>query len=117
MAGKSAVPVSGKVYGAPELRNLVDSSLDFWLTTGRFNEAFEARLAKFLGQRFALTVNSGSSANLVAMSALTSPLLGKQRLLPGDEVITCATGFPTTLNPAIQNNLIAGLRGCGYSHL
>jgi CDP-6-deoxy-D-xylo-4-hexulose-3-dehydrase len=104
--GKSTVPVSGKVYGAPELRNLVDSSLDFWLTTGRFNDAFEARLAKFLGQRFALTVNSGSSANLVAMSALTSPLLGKQRLLPGDEVITCATGFPTTLNPAIHNNLM-----------
>ena len=106
VAGKSAVPVSGKVYGAPELRSLVDSSLDFWLTTGRFNDAFEARLANFLGMRFALTVNSGSSANLVAMSALTSPLLGKQRLMPGDEVITCATGFPTTLNPAIQNNLM-----------
>ncbi len=105
VAGKSAVPVSGKVYGAPELRNLVDSSLDFWLTTGRFNDAFEARLSKYLGLRFALTVNSGSSANLVAMSALTSPLLGKQKLMPGDEVITCATGFPTTLNPAIQNGL------------
>ena len=106
VAGKSAVPVSGKVYGAPELRSLVDSSLDFWLTTGRFNDAFEARLAKYLGLRFALTVNSGSSANLVAMSALTSPLLGKQRLMPGDEVITCATGFPTTLNPAIQNGMM-----------
>ena len=106
VADKPVVPVSGKVYGAPELRSLVDSSLDFWLTTGRFNDAFEARLAAYLGLRFALTVNSGSSANLVAMSALTSPLLGKQRLMPGDEVITCATGFPTTLNPAIQNGMM-----------
>jgi CDP-6-deoxy-D-xylo-4-hexulose-3-dehydrase len=103
--GKSAVPVSGKVYGAAEMRSLVDSALDFWLTTGRFNEAFEARLSEFLGLRFALTVNSGSSANLVALSALTSNFLGKQRMLPGDEVITCATGFPTTVNPTIQNNL------------
>ena len=106
VAGKSTVPVSGKVYGAPEMRSLVDSALDFWLTTGRFNDAFEARLANFLGMRFALTCNSGSSANLVAMSALTSPMLGKQRLMPGDEVITCATGFPTTINPSIQNNLM-----------
>ncbi len=106
VAGKSAVPVSGKVYGAAEMRSLVDSSLDFWLTTGRFNDAFEARLAAFLGRRFALTCNSGSSANLIAMTALTSPMLGKKRLRPGDEVITCATGFPTTLNPAIQNNLV-----------
>ena len=103
--GKSQVPVSGKVYGAEELRNLVDCSLDFWLTTGRFNEAFEARLADYLGLRFALTCNSGSSANLLAVSALTSPFLGKRRMLPGDEVITCATGFPTTVNPIIQNNL------------
>ncbi len=106
VAGQSVVPVAGKVYGAPEMRSLVDSALDFWLTTGRFNDAFEARLANFLGMRFTLTVNSGSSANLVALSALTSPLLGKRRLLPGDEVITCATGFPTTVNPTIQNNLI-----------
>lgn len=104
--GQSTVPVAGKVYGASEMCSLVDSALDFWLTTGRFNDAFEARLAKFLGMRFALTVNSGSSANLVALSALTSPLLGKQRLMPGDEVITCATGFPTTVNPSIQNNLM-----------
>jgi CDP-4-dehydro-6-deoxyglucose reductase, E1 len=104
--GQSHLPVSGKVYGAAELRNLVDASLDFWLTTGRYNAAFEARLAQFLGRRFLLTCNSGSSANLMAVSALTSPLLGKKRLKPGDEVITCATGFPTTVNPAIQHRLV-----------
>jgi len=104
--GRSTVPVSGKVYGAEEMRSLVDASLDFWLTTGRFNEAFEQRLAKFLGLRFALTCNSGSSANLVAMTALNSPMLGQERLKPGDEVISCATGFPTTVNPTIQNGLV-----------
>jgi len=104
--GTSTVPVSGKVYGAPEMRSLVDAALDFWLTTGRFNDAFEARLAQFLGLRFALTCNSGSSANLVAMTALNSPMLGRERIQPGDEVITCATGFPTTVNPVIQNRLV-----------
>lgn len=104
--GSSPVLVSGKVYGAPEMRSLVDSALDFWLTTGRFNEAFEAKLAAFLGRRFALTVNSGSSANLVALSALTSTMVGKKHLKPGDEVITCATGFPTTVNPSIQHGLV-----------
>lgn len=103
--GVSSVPVSGKVYGASEMRSLVDSSLDFWLTTGRFNTAFEERLRNFLGVRFALTCNSGSSANLLAMSALTSPMLDNP-LEPGDEVITCATGFPTTVNPSFQNNLV-----------
>lgn len=103
--GISSVPVSGKVYGAPEMRSLVDASLDFWLTTGRFNTAFEERLRNFLGIRFALTCNSGSSANLLAMSALTSPMLDNP-LQPGDEVITCATGFPTTVNPSFQNNLV-----------
>lgn len=103
--GESVVPVSGKVYGAPEMRNLVDASLDFWLTTGRFNKAFEERLQAFLKIRFALTCNSGSSANLLAMSALTSPMMANP-LRPGDEVITCATGFPTTVNPAFQNNLV-----------
>lgn len=103
--GTSSVPVSGKVYGAPEVRSLVDASLDFWLTTGRFNTAFEKRLRNFLGVRFALTCNSGSSANLLAMSALTSPMLDNP-LQPGDEVITCATGFPTTVNPSLQNNLV-----------
>jgi CDP-6-deoxy-D-xylo-4-hexulose-3-dehydrase len=105
-AGSGAVPVSGKVYGAPELRALVDSALDFWLTTGRFNDAFETALARIVGARWALTCNSGSSANLLAVSALTSPLFGDAALRPGDEVITCAAGFPTTVNPILQNNLV-----------
>jgi CDP-6-deoxy-D-xylo-4-hexulose-3-dehydrase len=105
-AGSSPVPVSGKVYGAEEMQSAVDAALDFWLTTGRFNDAFEARLAAVMRRKYALTVNSGSSANLVAVSALTSPLLGEKALRPGDEVITCATGFPTTINPILQNNLV-----------
>lgn len=104
--GVSPVRVSGKVYGAEEMRSLVDASLDFWLTTGRFNDAFEARLASFIGRRFALTCNSGSSANLIALSALTTKHLGARQLKPGDEVLTCATGFPTTVNPVIQNRLV-----------
>lgn len=99
--GRSPVPVSGRVYGAREIQTLVDSALDFWLTAGRFNDAFEKGLAERVGARRVLTVNSGSSANLVAFSALTSPKLRSRRLVPGDEVITCATGFPTTVNPAI----------------
>jgi CDP-6-deoxy-D-xylo-4-hexulose-3-dehydrase len=102
----SAVPPSGKVLGAPEMRNLVDSCLDFWLTTGRFNARFEEVLAKATGTRRTLTTNSGSSANLLAITALTSPMLGARALQPGDEVITCATGFPTTVNPIIQNGLV-----------
>jgi len=102
----SPVPVSGKVYGAPEMVNLVDSALDFWLTTGRFNDAFEAKLAAALQTRYVLTVNSGSSANLLAVTALTSHMLGADALQPGDEVITCATGFPTTVNPVLQNGLV-----------
>ncbi|PWC98079.1 lipopolysaccharide biosynthesis protein RfbH [Azospirillum sp. TSO5] len=104
--GSSPVPVSGKVYGAHEMQLLVDSSLDFWLTTGRFNDQFEERLSRFLGVRHTLTCNSGSSANLLAVTALTSPLLRDRALKPGDEVITCATGFPTTVNPLIQNGLV-----------
>lgn len=104
--GESSVAVSGKVYGAPELVNLVDSSLEFWLTTGKFNDEFEVKLAKAVRSRYALTVNSGSSANLLAVSALTSPSLGAAALKPGDEVITCATGFPTTVNPVLQNVLV-----------
>jgi len=104
--GSSPVPVSGKVVGAPELQSLIDSSLDLWLTTGRFNDQFEKRLADYMGVRFALTVNSGSSANLTATTALCSPMLGSKALKPGDEVITCATGFPTTVNPSIQNGLV-----------
>jgi len=105
-AGRSPVPVSGKVYGEPELRLLVESALDFWLTTGRFNDAFEAALARAVGARWALTCNSGSSANLLAVSALTSPLFGDAALRAGDEVITCATGFPTTVNPILQSGLV-----------
>lgn len=103
--GVSPVPVAGRVYDARDMRALVDSALDFWLTTGRFNAAFEERLAAYLGARRALTVNSGSSANLVAFSALTSPLMKSRRLLPGDEVVTCATGFPTTVNPVLLWNM------------
>ncbi|HIK58606.1 MAG: lipopolysaccharide biosynthesis protein RfbH [Nitrospira sp.] len=104
--GVTAVPVSGKVYGAKEMRTLVDSALDFWLTTGRFNDAFEKKLAAFLGVRHVLTTNSGSSANLLAVSALTSPLLGEKALKPGDEVLTVAAAFPTTVNPLFQNGLV-----------
>jgi CDP-4-dehydro-6-deoxyglucose reductase, E1 len=104
--GESPVPVSGRVFGAEELRFLVDSSLDFWLTTGRFAEQFEREFARFMGVRDARLVNSGSSANLVAVSALTSPSLGSRRLKPGDEVITVAAGFPTTVNPILQNRLV-----------
>ncbi len=104
--GKSPVPVSGKVFDAAELRSLVDSSLDFWLTTGRFAEQFEREFAAFSGVREAVLVNSGSSANLLAVSCLTSPKLGDRRLRPGDEVITTAAGFPTTLNPIVQNSLV-----------
>jgi len=104
--GISAVPPSGKVIGRAELEYLVEASLDGWLTTGRFNEAFEKRLAQFLGVSHVLTTNSGSSANLLALSALTSPLLGERAIRPGDEVITVAAGFPTTVNPILQNGAV-----------
>lgn len=100
--GVSTVPPSGKVIGAAELKNMVDASLDGWLTTGRFNDEFERRLASYLGVKHVLTVNSGSSANLVAFSALTSPKLGERAIKPGDEVIGVAAGFPTTVNPILQ---------------
>ncbi|KQN16778.1 lipopolysaccharide biosynthesis protein RfbH [Sphingomonas sp. Leaf30] len=103
--GESPVPVSGKVYGEADMRSLVDSALDFWLTTGRFNETFEAKLAARLGVKHALTTNSGSSANLLALSTLTSHYLRSDALKPGDEVITVATGFPTTVNPSLQYGL------------
>jgi len=105
-AGVSAAPVNGRVFDASDVRSLVDSALDFWLTTGRFNAAFQARLAKRIGVRSALTVNSGSSANLVAFSALTSPLLGERAIAPGSEVITAAAGFPTTVNPALHWGMV-----------
>jgi len=104
--GETHVPCSGRVFDADELEKLVDSALDFWLTTGRFAERFECEFARFLGLRHALLVNSGSSANLLAVSCLTSSELGRQRLQPGDEVITVATGFPTTVNPIVQNQLV-----------
>lgn len=98
----SSIPPAGKVIGAPELNNMVAAALDGWLTTGRFNDAFEARLGKYLGARHVLTTNSGSSANLLAFSALTSPTLGDRAIRPGDEVICVAAAFPTTVNPIIQ---------------
>ena len=102
----SPVPVSGRVYDAHDMMSLVDSALDFWLTTGRFNEAFQTRLAKRIGVRYATTVNSGSSANLVAFAALTSHLLGERQVQPGSEVITAGTGFPTTVNPAMLMGMV-----------
>lgn len=103
--GESPVPVSGRVFDAREIQNAVDASLDFWLTTGRFARQFEREFARLFGVRGASLVNSGSSANLVALSALTSARLGDRRLQPGDEVITAAAGFPTTVNPIIQNRM------------
>ncbi|MGC1785531.1 MAG: lipopolysaccharide biosynthesis protein RfbH [Terriglobales bacterium] len=105
-AGSSPVPISGRVFDEQELQLLVDSSLDFWLTTGRFAEQFEREFAKFVGVRGAVLVNSGSSANLLAVTALTSHKLGERRLRAGDEVITLAAGFPTTVNPILQNGLV-----------
>lgn len=100
--GESPVPVSGKVLGAAELKNMVEASLDGWLTTGRFNAEFEISLASYLGVKHLITVNSGSSANLVAFSTLTSPRLGDRAITPGCEVIGVAAGFPTTVNPILQ---------------
>jgi len=105
-AGETIVPPSGKVLGAKELKYMVDASLDGWLTAGRYNEAFEKRLGEYFGLPHVLTTTSGSSANLLALTALTSPKLGERALKAGDEVITVAAGFPTTVNPAIQNGLI-----------
>ena len=100
--GQAVVPPSGKVIGAPELQAMTEAVLDGWLTTGRFNQAFEKRLARYLGRRGVLTANSGSSANLLAFSALTSPRLGERAIRKGDEVIGVAAGFPTTVNPILQ---------------
>jgi CDP-6-deoxy-D-xylo-4-hexulose-3-dehydrase len=104
--GQDAVPPSGKVLDAQAYVAMVDAALDGWLTTGRFNDEFEQKIAARIGVARALTVNSGSSANLLALSALTSPLLGDRALKPGDEVITAAAGFPTTINPILQNGLV-----------
>jgi len=105
VAGETQIPVSGKVLDAAEMRLLMDSALDFWLTTGRFAEQFEREFARWMGIRECVLTNSGSSANLLAVSALTSPKLGDRRLEPGDEVIALAAGFPTTINPILQNGL------------
>ena len=105
-AGESVVPPSGKVVGTKERQLMVEASLDAWLTTGRFNEEFQKRLAEYLGVDYLLTTVSGSAANLLAIAALTSPKLGDRQLKAGDEMITVAAGFPTTVNPAIQHGLV-----------
>ena len=102
LPGQTVVPPSGKMIGAEELKNMVEASLDGWLTSGRFNTLFERKLADFIGIKHLITVNSGSSANLVAFSTLTSPMLGERAIKKGDEVIGVAAGFPTTVNPIIQ---------------
>ena len=104
--GETAVPVTGKVFGETELTAAVQASLDFWLTSGHYSEEFERKFAKTVGMRDSFMVNSGSSANLLALSSLTSPALGERALKPGDEVLTIAAGFPTTVTPIIQNGLI-----------
>lgn len=104
--GESVIPVSGKIFDEQEILFATEAVLDGWWTDGRFSALFEQRLAKWLGVKFACLVNSGSSANLIALTALTSPKLGDKRLKPGDEVITVAAGFPSTVNPIIQNNLV-----------
>lgn len=104
--GQDYIPVSGKVLEEDDLDHLLEASLDMWLTAGRFADTFEKQFAEFMDQKYCLLVNSGSSANLVAFSALTSPLLGKNRVKSGDEVITVAAGFPTTVNPIIQNQCV-----------
>jgi CDP-6-deoxy-D-xylo-4-hexulose-3-dehydrase len=104
--GETNVPVTGKVFGEPEIKAAVEASLDFWLTSGPYTETFESRFAKIVGMRHAFMVNSGSSANLLALSSLTSPAHGERALKSGDEVVTVAAGFPTTVTPILQNGLI-----------
>ena len=106
------IPPSGKLLGEEELMNMIDASLDMWLTAGRFNKEFETKFANYLGVKYALSTNSGSSANLLALSALTSHKLGERRLKKGDEVISVAAGFPTTINPIIQNGLVPVFIDC-----
>jgi CDP-6-deoxy-D-xylo-4-hexulose-3-dehydrase len=105
VAGKTSIPVTGKVFGTEEITAAVEASLDFWLTSGPYTEKFESQLAKELGMRHAFMVNSGSSANLLALSSLTSNIHGEKALRPGDEVVTVAAGFPTTVTPILQNGL------------
>ncbi|MDR1533703.1 MAG: DegT/DnrJ/EryC1/StrS family aminotransferase, partial [Planctomycetota bacterium] len=107
--------MSGKMLAGDDLEALIDASLDLWLTAGRFNELFEKKFAETVDAAYSLSVNSGSSANLLAISALTSPNLGVRRLSPGDEVITVAASFPTTVNPIVQNGLIPVFVDCELS--
>jgi CDP-6-deoxy-D-xylo-4-hexulose-3-dehydrase len=104
--GVTPVPVAGRVFDAEDIQSLMEATLDFWLTTGRFAAQFEKSFARYFGIRTATLVNSGSSADLLALTALTSPKLGERQLVPGDEVITVAGGFPTTVNPIVQNGLV-----------
>ncbi|MDR0971356.1 MAG: lipopolysaccharide biosynthesis protein RfbH [Bacteroidales bacterium] len=104
-AGKTLIPFAARVFDEEELISLVDASLDFWLTSGRYADRFEREFAEIMQQKYCMLVNSGSSANLLAISALTSPLMGEKKLKKGDEVLTVAAGFPTTINPIIQNGL------------
>jgi CDP-6-deoxy-D-xylo-4-hexulose-3-dehydrase len=106
VSGESSIPVTGKVFGTEEIEAAIEASMDFWLTSGPYAEKFESRFAKVVGMRHAFMVNSGSSANLLALTALTSSKIGDRALKPGDEVITVAAGFPTTVTPILQNNLI-----------
>ena len=106
------IPPSGKLLGEEELMNMIDASLDMWLTAGRFNKEFETKFARYLGVKFALSTNSGSSANLLAFSALTSHKLGERALKKGDEVISVAAGFPTTINPIIQHGMVPVFVDC-----
>ncbi len=106
------IPPSGKLLGEEELMNMIDASLDMWLTAGRFNKEFESKFAKYLGVKYALSTNSGSSANLLAFSALTSHKLGERALKKGDEVISVAAGFPTTINPIIQQGMVPVFVDC-----
>jgi CDP-6-deoxy-D-xylo-4-hexulose-3-dehydrase len=106
IAGETSIPVTGKVFGEPEIEAAIKASTDFWLTSGPYTEEFESRFAKIIGMRHAFMVNSGSSANLLALTSLTSPKLGERRLKQGDEVLTVAAGFPTTVTPILQNGLI-----------
>ena len=106
VAGETPIPVTGKVFGSEEIEAAVNASLDFWLTSGPYTQKFESEFNKKVGMRGAYMVNSGSSANLLAMTTLTSPKMGDRRVLPGDEVVTVAAGFPTTVSPIIQNGMI-----------
>lgn len=104
--GETSIPVTGKVFGTSEISAAVEASLDFWLTSGPYSDKFESQFAKTVGMRHASMVNSGSSANLLALTTLTSPTLGERALRPGDEVLTVAAGFPTTVTPILQNGLV-----------